>query len=312
MSKYKEGKGKGVKRKASDSTGADALVGDTRGGETSGKKKSKEEMRCVPNGGPPHYLILGAQKAGTMAAVKNLNKHPEVFCLKEPHYFDLGWHSKSVQSYRNQFSGRGKKICGEKTPELIFVDECAHRIKQVCPEAKFVLLIRDPIKRAFSAWNMNRNRNIEQSPFDTCVNRNMMNLNEHRSHGTAEYQYVQRGFYFEQIQRWLKVFPDRNQLLVVVAEHLRGDRGKEEYNKIFKHINASELPSFEVEDEHVGSYGEGKNSSTMSASVEAKLRKVFAPHNEALFEFLGYRIPEWDAEAPAPAPAAAKEGEDKK
>ena len=35
----------------------------------------------------PSFLIIGAQKAGTMAAVKNLNKHPEIFCLKEPHYF---------------------------------------------------------------------------------------------------------------------------------------------------------------------------------------------------------------------------------
>ena len=284
---------KGTKRKAAESSSVGRAAGEV--GMKSAKKESKNELRCKPDGGPPHYLILGAQKAGTMAAVRNLNKHPEVFCLKEPHFFDLGWHSKSVESYRRQFAGRGKKICGEKTPELIFVDECAHRIKQVCPSAKFVLLIRDPIKRAFSAWNMNRNRNIEQSPFDTCVNRNLQNLNEHRSHGTAEYQYVQRGFYLEQIQRWLKVFPDRAQLLIVVAEHLRGERGKAEYDRIFTHIGASESSSsFVVEEEHVGSYGEGKNSATMSVTIEDKLRKVYASHNEALFEFLGYRIPEWE------------------
>lgn len=39
----------------------------------------------------PHFLILGAQKAGTMAAVKNLNKHPQINCLSEVHFFDLGW-----------------------------------------------------------------------------------------------------------------------------------------------------------------------------------------------------------------------------
>ena len=44
----------------------------------------KEEFAA--DDGPPHFLILGAQKAGTMAAVKNLNKHPEIFCLKEPHF----------------------------------------------------------------------------------------------------------------------------------------------------------------------------------------------------------------------------------
>jgi hypothetical protein len=277
-----QGPSKGTKRK-------DADDGDEGGVSTSNTNKSarrayatststSEAAKCKPDDGPPHYLILGAQKAGTMAAVVNLNKHPEVFCLKEPHFFDLGWHSKSVQSYRNLFSSsasKNKKIRGEKTPELIFVDACAPRIKQVCPSAKFVLIIRDPIKRAFSAWNMNRNRDIEQSPFDSCVNRNLANLREYRSHGTAEYQYVQRGFYLEQIKRWLEVFPDRDQLLIVVAERMRGETGAAEYNRIFKHIGASEVPEFVAEDEHVGTYGEGKNSGEMSTSMLQKLKRVY-------------------------------------
>ena len=281
-----------VKRKGASSDGQRESDVESK---TKKARKEEEKKDFKSDSGPPHFLVLGAQKAGTMAAVKNLNNHPEVFCLKEPHFFDLGWHSKSVQSYRNQFRGTGKKICGEKTPELIFVDECATRIKQVCPEAKFVLMIRDPIKRAYSAWNMNRNRDTEMSPFDVCVDRNLANINEYRSHGTAEYQYVQRGFYLEQIQRWMKVFPDKNQLLIVVAEHLRGERGKGEYNKIFNHIGARKLDSFEVEDEHIGTYGsgEGTASGKISNKVEAKLKKVYRDHNEALFKFLGFRIDEW-------------------
>ena len=41
----------------------------------------------------PQFLIIGAQKAGTMAAVKNLNKHPDIFVASEVHYFDLAWHT---------------------------------------------------------------------------------------------------------------------------------------------------------------------------------------------------------------------------
>jgi hypothetical protein len=289
LAKYKKESAK-RKEKPSDAEKVEGKVEPTKKARAEPRKKE-----FTADSGPPHFLILGAQKAGTMAAVKNLNKHPEVFCLKEPHFFDLGWHSKSVQSYRNQFRGTGKRICGEKTPELIFVDQCALRIKQVCPEAKFVLMIRDPIKRAHSAWNMNRNRDTEMSPFDVCVDRNLANLDEYRSHGTAEYQYVQRGFYLDQIKRWLEVFPDRDQLLVVIAEHLRGEKGEEEYSKIFNHIGASAVDSFVVEEEHVGSYGsgEGMASGTISAKVEAKLKRVYRDHNEALFEFLGFRIEEW-------------------
>jgi hypothetical protein len=45
------------------------------------------------------FLIVGAQKAGTMAAVKNLNKHPDLFVLKEIHFFDLGWHSSKCFTF---------------------------------------------------------------------------------------------------------------------------------------------------------------------------------------------------------------------
>jgi hypothetical protein len=113
------------------------------------------------NNEPPHFLIIGAQKAGTMAAVANLNKHSDVHVLSEVHYFDLGWHQRSLSSYRNLFKVTNKKVVGEKTPELIYVDECASRIKEVCsPDVKFILYLRDPIKRAYSAWNMNRSIHI--------------------------------------------------------------------------------------------------------------------------------------------------------
>ena len=95
------------------------------------RKRSRKERSVDRNDetyhGPPHYLIIGAQKAGTMAAVKNLNKHPQVSCLNEVHYFDLGWHSKSKTAYRDMFQGP-KIMLGEKTPELIYVDECLVRI----------------------------------------------------------------------------------------------------------------------------------------------------------------------------------------
>ena len=236
----------------------------------------------------PHFLIIGAQKAGTMAAVKNLNKHPDINVVSEEHYFDLGWFQKSKKNYIDLFKQSPKPIQGEKTPELIYVDECALRIKEVCPNAKFILFLRDPVKRAFSSWNMNRSKSRESEPFDLCVERNLQSLNEYRSYGTAEYHYVQRGFYLDQIERFLKVFPDRSKFLIVVAENIRKDPAAE-YNKIFEFLGAKGF-AFEAEDEHVGSY-----ETKLSPQVARKLRNVYKAHNERLFKFLGYRIPEWEA-----------------
>ena len=163
--------------------------------------------------GPPHFLIIGAQKAGTMAAVKNLNKHPDIGCLSEEHYFDLGWHSKTVNSYRSlfkRFNVAGKTILGDKTPEYGYVEECHGRIQSVCSSnTKFIFMIRNPTKRAYSAWNMNIKRNFDVNLFDDCIDSNLKNLKEYRSYGTAEYHYVQRGFYLDQILRFLETFPNR-------------------------------------------------------------------------------------------------------
>ena len=65
----------------------------------------------------------------------------------------------------------------------------------LAPTTKFIFFVRDPIKRAYSAWNMNRSKDREQRPFDDCVDTNLANLDEYRSYGTAEYHLVQRGFY---------------------------------------------------------------------------------------------------------------------
>lgn len=66
------------------------------------------------------FLIVGAQKAGTMAAVKNLNKHPDIFVLSECHFFDLYW-DMSLSWYKKQFHINNrlqKPVIGEKTPGI--------------------------------------------------------------------------------------------------------------------------------------------------------------------------------------------------
>lgn len=154
------------------------------------------------------FLIIGVQKAGTMAAVKNLNKHPEIFVCREPHFFDLYW-DMGLDWYKSKLRSN-KKFIGEKTPELIYVDACAPRMKQVCPDARFILMLRDPVKRAYSSWNMQTGRNMEELPFGECVDRELNTMmGEKRVFGTAEYHYIQKGFYMDQIERFLKVFPDR-------------------------------------------------------------------------------------------------------
>ena len=138
-------------------------------------------------------------------------------------------------------------LIGEKTPELIYCDDCAARIKVVCPRAKFILFLRDPIDRAYSSWNMQVKKNNEKRSFEECINRELSEMRDaeregrpvRKSFGDAEYQFLQRGFYMDQvldfkiiskrvllctcmkIERFQIEFPDPSQLLIVISEHIR-------------------------------------------------------------------------------------------
>lgn len=250
----------------------------------------------------PNFIILGAQKCGTMAAVKNLNKHPDIDVLNELHFFDLAWHNHTPDWYRRLFKCSNKRLKGEKTPELIYVDECHHRMREVChPDTKFILFLRNPVKRAYSAWNMNKSKNRESNTFGESIQRNLDNLNEHRSYGTGEFHYVQRGFYIDQIERFLSVFPNSANLLVIIAENIRADPITQ-YNSIYDFLGVPRL-SIDFEDEHIGTY-----TTSMPKGIEEKLYKVFKPYNERLFQLLGYRVYEWDQNYVIPTPFATIQG----
>jgi hypothetical protein len=185
------------------------------------------------------FLIIGAQKAGTTALATNLSKHPDVFVKNECQFFTFCWGFGSSW-YREQLRS-DKRVVGEKTPEIIYCDDCAPRVKQVCPDAKFIFCIRDPINRcvlvcrlssssllpsrnillshctvrymcvcrAYSSWNMEISTAKESLPFEESLDRELAALGDMRTYGTAEYHYVQRGFYLDQIERFQMTFPDK-------------------------------------------------------------------------------------------------------
>ena len=132
-------------------------------------------MNKKNNNKGPDFLIIGVQKGGTVSAVVNLNKHPDVFVHTEIHYFDNLWNIMPKQWYYDMFMKSNKLVKGEKNPELIYIDDCAKRIKKVCPKTKFILLLRDPIKRAYSGWNMNVNEKKETRSFKECIENNIAN-----------------------------------------------------------------------------------------------------------------------------------------
>lgn len=111
----------------------------------------------VRRGDLPGFLGIGAQKSGTTWLHANLARHPSIFLpeTKELHYFDWNFH-RPLSEYTAHFSRAGDRLRGEITPGYsVLDDDRVDFIRRIAPDMKLVLLLRDPIERAWSQAVMN-------------------------------------------------------------------------------------------------------------------------------------------------------------
>lgn len=163
------------------------------------------------------------QKGGTTALFSFLSRHPDLFlpAYKEVHYFDdesLDWrrpdHSKLDVILRDRRDGQ---IAGEATPIYTYWQPSAERIHQYHPAMNLIVLLRNPVERAYSHWAMEFGRGTETFDFATAIRSGRSRLinGQHRV-----FSYVERGLYSEQISRLKALFPGE-QLLFLRTEDLR-------------------------------------------------------------------------------------------
>ena len=106
------------------------------------------------NSGLPSFLGLGTQRGGTTTLHHLLAQHPQVFLphTKELHYFTLHY-GRGEAWYRSQFAAAGPHQClGEITPYYLFHPQAPARIQALLPQARLVVLLRDPVERALSGY----------------------------------------------------------------------------------------------------------------------------------------------------------------
>jgi hypothetical protein len=186
----------------------------------------------------PHFLLIGAPKAGTTALHLALSAHPEVFMSapKEPKYFltDDGRqpHARGgpgdAQTIRKQIWRRAdyeglfepapaSSRLGESTTLYLQDPDAHHRIKAAIPEVRLVAVLRDPVDRAHSNWTHLHSAGLEPEPFIRACE-----LEDERARtGWAPFwRYVRLGRYGEQLTRLFSVF-SRDQVLVLFYRDLR-------------------------------------------------------------------------------------------
>jgi len=226
-------------------------------------------------------IICGVQKASTTSALINISKHKDISAYPEEiHYFDIYW-TKGINFYKQHFD-YSKKIIMEKTPELLYLTQTFPLIQSLNPFVKLIIFLRNPIDRAYSSWNMIRERKWTSLTFEESIEEELNHrINENKTFYSATYHYLQRGLYYKQIKKLLKFFPKQN-IIILISENLKNNM-KKEYNKIYAFLNIPIINDIEYTHERVGNYNDKINSDTYN-----KLKKFFVKDVIQLENFLGY------------------------
>ena len=264
-------------------------------------------MGCATN---PDFMIIGAAKSGTTAMQRMLANHPQVVRSdrKEILFFSVDSnYRKGKTFYEANFPLRHRMRPGQltfdATATYIYYPDCADRIYDWYPDIKLIALLREPVSRAYSHWNMFRQA-FAKSKFDlrcyfegdayagasTMKNQNQIRpfdeitleeikLDKSPSE-VPEPSLVRRGIYHEQLRRYFNRF-DRSQILVLESRQLSENTPKT-LKRVFDFLGIDNVQIPDMKKRH----HERAYSEPINEEIRATLSDFYRPHNAKLFELI--------------------------
>ena len=256
----------------------------------------------------PGFLIVGAERGGTTSMFRVLREHPAIFSAilprKEVHYFDLVY-GYGLTWYQCHFPLRARArlvaraagaspVAFEATPYYMFHPLAAERIARDLPGVKLLVLLRDPVERAYSSHANQVGLGNEPEPFERALE-----LEDARLDGEAErmiadptyvsrahwlHAYRTRGHYIEQLQNMERLF-GRDRIHVIDS----GDfftSPEAVYDEVLRFLGLPHrgYPPFERHN--------ARPRSPMPESVRGRLEAHYQPYDERLAAWLGQE-PSW-------------------
>jgi hypothetical protein len=248
------------------------------------RQKIAAAQRRAIEGPLPDFVVIGTQKGGTSFFYRLLTEHPLVrgAAAKELHFFDNKF-SEGVGWYRRCFSegehvGGHRTITGEASPSYLFDPQVPERMARVVPEARLIALLRNPVDRAYSHYQMEVGRGKEARSFEEATEEEMTSTEDEGNTVDVRYAYLRRGLYAEQLERF-SFFADRDRLLVVKSENLF-TRRLEVLDRVLTFLR---LPPFEST---LAPPAGRPTYEPMDPDTRRRLEGFFAPHNERLYDLL--------------------------
>lgn len=239
------------------------------------------------------FAICGAQKAGTTALDAYLRRHPEI-CManaKEAHFFDsevfFQRDEPDYSIYHSAFDRKpSHRFVGEATPIYMYWYDAPRRLWRYNPDMKLIVILRNPIERAYSDWNMERSRNSEALSFWDAIRFEPQRRREALPYQLRRFSYVDRGFYTEQLRRLWTYFPEE-QVLVLRTESLKS-KPHETLQEVCDFLGASRFGAIEVGEVHSRPY-----LAPLGDREKEYLRHIFEYEIRGLERLLGWDLSDW-------------------
>ena len=239
------------------------------------------------------FVIGGAQKGGTTALDRMLRHHPDVAMasVKEPKWFDddrrFAHGPPPWSGYHALFAHPpAARLWGEATPTCCWWPPAAQRIRDYNPAMKWILLLRDPAARAYSQWNMRRAEGPVSESFARAVEAEVRSGADVPVRNNVGTSYLSRGFYAQQVERLLGLFP-RGQLLMLRSEWLRDDPPGT-LRRVHEFLGLEPMFVPGPVEAHVGEYAE-----PMDAATRARLVQLFEADIRRLERLTGWDLADW-------------------
>jgi hypothetical protein len=286
----------------------------------------------------PNFFILGAAKSGTTSLHGWLAQHSEIAMSepKEPFFFEAEFDRGVVFYWKHYFSHwNGQRVVGEARHRNLYLQYVPERIRASAPDARFVAILRNPVRRALSHWWHWFARGREDLYFEAAIQEDLRRIvagheistpaqiayyaTQLGTDGKGPHRtYLDTGYYAVQLRRYFEIFPRDRFKIMILEDVVKNPRQHCTELLEFLQVNPAEAASINYDvanfadsmDPRVAARwtatrthallrgGEPRSgppivaeTPRMSRSIEAWLKAHYAPHNEALGELLGRRLP---------------------
>ena len=247
----------------------------------------------------PDFLVIGAKRCGTTSLYQHLSEHPcisrsprdNIGFFNENYHLGINWYKSLFPTvfYKKKMESKNKHcLFFDVTSTYMEEELTAKNVYEVNPNQKIIVILRNPVDRAYSHYHVNVKEKSEKRSFEDAIfeemnriksERIIQNKNKNlRVFTPNNIHYLKKGFYALQLKSWFKIFP-REQILVLSTEEFQEDQNLI-YKKIFDFLNIPNMKIKNTEKMEKGNY------IPMKDETRKLLLDYFRQYNYELFELI--------------------------